>query len=73
MKKIKEKTYYDSSLIKSSEYDFVTKELTIEFSNGSLYKYSDVENQEYVDFSTADSPGREFAVTIKPKQFEKLS
>jgi hypothetical protein len=73
MKKTKEKTYYDSSLIKSSEYDFVTKELVIEFDNLALYKYSDVENQEYIDFSTADSPGREFARLIKPKQFTKLN
>lgn len=72
MKKTKEKTYYDSSLIKSSEYDFTTRELIIEFDNGKNYKYFEVENQEYIEFSTADSPGKSFTGLIKPKQFEKL-
>ena len=73
MKKIKEIITYDSSTIKCSEYNFLTKELLVEFNNGKLYNYTDVENEEYINFSTSDSVGKSFSTIIKTKPFQKLN
>lgn len=73
MKKLKETILYNSSTIKSSEYNFETKDLLVEFINGKQYLYQDVEQQEYFDFSMSDSIGKEFSKQIKTKVFQKLN
>ena len=73
MKKITEQVEYDSTLIKSSDYNFVQQELNVTFVNGAIYKYYDVTEIEYQTFSTAESLGKEFSVSIKSKKFDKLN
>jgi KTSC domain len=73
MKKIDEKVTYDSTTILSSEYVFATEELIVTFKAGVSYKYYDVTLSDYNNFSTSDSVGREFALVIKPKRFDKLN
>jgi hypothetical protein len=73
MKKIEETVTYDSGLILSSKYTFATEELIVTFKTGASYKYYDVTSTDYYNFSTGDSVGKEFAIIIKPKRFDKLN
>lgn len=63
---------YDSSNIRESMYNFNTKELTLIFTGGKQYKYLNVNEDSYRQFSTADSVGREFIKIIKNKFEFKL-
>ncbi len=63
---------YDSSNIRESEYDFNSKELNLTFSGGKQYKYINVDEDSYRQFSTAESVGREFIKIIKNKFEFKL-
>lgn len=72
MKKLKEICFYNSSTIKSSEYNFLTKILKVQFTNDKVYEYLSVEEDEYLLFSTSDSVGKQFSFSIKNKEFKKL-
>lgn len=63
---------YDSSLVKGSSYSYKEKTLIVEF-NGSKYQYNEVELEDYINFSTADSQGTALNKFIKGKYiFNKL-
>ena len=55
-----------SSQIESVGYNPKTKELRVKFiKNGSLYSYSNVPSDVFVDLVYADSVGRYFAARVK--------
>lgn len=64
---------YSSSNIVSSIYDKATKALTIIFTNGGQYKYSDVSITDYTRFELADSQGAVHNSHIKKHAFETLA
>jgi hypothetical protein len=57
--------YVDSTAIRQIEYDELSQELIIAFSNGRTYKYVDVPRETYVEFVDADSHGEFFNAYIK--------
>lgn len=65
--------HYDSSLVKSSSYNFTHKTLTVHFT-GATYIYNDVDPETYSEFATADSQGQALNKFIKGKfEFEKIN
>lgn len=57
-----------------SDDGMVSGELTVEFNNGSKYKYSNVSEQIFMDFSHADSKGKYFAQNIRNEyECEKIT
>lgn len=64
---------YDSRNIKQSTYDFNTRELTLTFKHGRQYKYLNVDEGSYKQFSSAESVGGEFHKVIKDKfEYENI-
>lgn len=51
---------YESSMIHSSNYDFNTKTLKVEFRGGKTYVYNTVDVEDYLAFSNAKSTGQSF-------------
>jgi hypothetical protein len=66
------KSIYSSSNICASIYNTITNELTIIFSNGGQYKYTDVSKTDYMRFETADSQGSVLNTHIKKYTTTKL-
>ena len=66
------KAIYSSSNICASVYNTVTNELTIIFSNGGQYKYTEVTKTDYMRFETADSQGSVISSHIKKYTTSKL-
>ena len=62
----KEVVVYESSTIKSSEYNFKTTAFTIFFHN-NVYDYCDVSIEDYQKFRDADSQGKSLNEIIKGK------
>ena len=62
----------NSSTIKKLFYEEMTRVLTVEFLNGSQYKYQNVSKKEYDDFTNADSKGRYLSEVIKQKETQKV-
>ena len=54
-----------SSTIKKSMYNHISKELTLEFTNSSIYIYENVDAQTFSDFIQSSSSGKYFASHIK--------
>lgn len=52
--------FTNSSMLASCEYDTVTKELIVTFTNGKDYIYVDVDKQTYEDLINAPSAGKFF-------------
>ncbi len=67
------KAMYKSSTILASVFETDTKNLTVIFSNGGQYKYSNVALTDYTRFETADSQGVILNTHIKKYSFEKMS
>jgi aspartokinase-like uncharacterized kinase len=62
-----------SSNIKKTEYDTITKNLLVEFNNGARYEYNDVPHQLYTQFRMSDSQGKFFTSKIsKTFKYKKL-
>lgn len=61
-----------SSNIKKTEYDTITKKLIVEFNNGAKYEYDEVPHQLYTQFRMSESQGKFFnskiAKTFKYKK-----
>lgn len=69
----KQTNFYNSSMIKSSSYDYTHKILTVHF-NGAMYIYHGVDPETYSEFATADSQGQALNKFIKGKfEFEKIN
>jgi len=64
---------YDSSNITETEYDIPTMILEVTFKNGLKYKYHAVTTMEHAGMQIAESAGKYFNKTIRPKRFEKIS
>lgn len=59
-----------SSMIKTIGYDEKGQKLRVQFKNGDIYVYSDVEKEVYVDLMNAHSIGRYFIQVIKNGDYE---
>jgi hypothetical protein len=57
---------YDSSTVESSTYNLIGKTLCVEFKHAT-YEYLNVEHDDYLLFSTADSQGIALNAFIKGK------
>lgn len=66
------KAIYSSSNICASTYESKTNTLTIIFSNGGQYQYTNVPEKDYMRFEIADSQGAVFNSHIKTHPFTKL-
>ena len=63
----------ESSNIKKTEYDTVTKLLVTEFNNGLKYEYENVPHLVYTKFRNAESQGKFFTAEISKKyKYKKL-
>ena len=56
----------DSSSLASAGYDPAAHVLEVEFRNGGVYQYFEVEDEEYEGFRKAPSKGRYLNTEIKP-------
>ena len=65
---------YDSSNLKSSEYNTVTSELVVEFKKGGKYSYEKVPIKVFTQMRLAESQGSFFVKNIsKSYKYKKLS
>jgi hypothetical protein len=56
----------DSSSLRSAGYDPAAHVLEVEFLNGGVYQYLEVDDDEYEEFQRAPSKGRYLNTEIKP-------
>lgn len=56
----------ESTSLRSVGYDPSARVLEVEFLNGGVYQYLDVQDDEYEEFREADSKGRYLNIAIKP-------
>lgn len=62
-----------SSNIKKTEYDTETRQMIVEFNNGTKYEYDEVPHQIYTKFRMSESQGKFFSTDIAKKfKFKKL-
>lgn len=57
-----------SSLIKSTEYTPDYQSLSVEFNNNQTYIYSEVTEEEYQEFCSAESQGKYFGTNFRNKK-----
>ena len=50
----------------------MTRTLTVELLNGSQYKYQNVSQKEFDDFTNAESKGKYLSEVIKQKETQKV-
>lgn len=65
MKKKTEICIYDSSMIHSSNFNYDTKELKVEFRGGTTYVFNSVDHLDYVAFANSSSIGKAFNEFIR--------
>jgi hypothetical protein len=63
--KTTETTFYESSTIKCSQYNFKDKILLVTFNSGTTYQYDNVDVKIYEKFSMAESQGKALNEHIK--------
>ena len=69
-----EMTPVKSSNVKSVGYDTESKKLRVEFSNGTMYEYTDVAPHVHAEMLSAESAGSYFAKNVRGKYgVEKLT
>jgi len=62
-----------SSNLVRTQYDIESKQMIVEFNNGTKYEYLDVPHQIYTKFRNAESQGKFFSSEIAKKyKFKKL-
>jgi hypothetical protein len=62
-----------SSNIRKTEYDTITKKLIVEFNNGTKYEYDEVPHQLYTQFRMSESQGKFFSSKIaKTFKYKKV-
>ena len=65
---------YDSTNLKSSEYNTITKDLLVEFKKGGKYTYNKVPISIFTKMRMAESQGSYFAKNIaKNYKYTKMS
>ncbi len=57
-----------STNLRAIGYDPDTMTMQIQFNNGSLYSYANIEPQTYEDMMASGNPGEYFATIIKPQR-----
>lgn len=63
----------NSTNIKSAKYNTESKNLLVEFNNGSLYQYNDVPWDKFTKFRMSDSQGKYFSTNIsKSYSYKKI-
>jgi hypothetical protein len=62
---------YDSSNVLGSKYVKNEKKLAVIFKSGTQYVYSNVTNEDYKKFESAESQGRLLNTVIKKYTFDK--
>ena len=63
----------DSTTIIKSVYDTESKEMVVEFKNGTKYEYDEVPHQIYTQFRMSESQGKFFSSKIsKAFKFKKV-
>jgi hypothetical protein len=55
----------ESAMIKTIEYNYISKKMVVEFVNGSKYVYKDMAEAVYTKFKHSESLGKHFAENIK--------
>ena len=74
MKKKSEFCTYDSSMIRTSRYDFETKNLLVEFNGGTTYEFENVDSVDYLAFAnTEESVGKAFNQYVRKYEGKKTS
>jgi hypothetical protein len=74
MKKKSEFCTYDSSMIRTSRYNFDSKELDVEFNGGTTYRFNNVDTIDYLAFAnTEESVGKSFNQHIRKYEGKKTS
>jgi len=63
--KTTETTFYESSTIKCSQYNFKDKIMLVTFNSGITYQYDNVDIKTYEKFSMAESQGKALNEHIK--------
>lgn len=62
-----------SSNMVRSEYDTETKQMVVEFTNGTRYQYLEVPHNVYTQFRMSESQGKFFTTNISKKfKYNKL-
>lgn len=59
--------FWESSTVKSTEYDIDSQVLTIEFKNGNAYEYYNVTYEDWRSLLDAESIGKHLNAHIKGK------
>lgn len=54
----------NSTNIKNAKYNTESKNLLVEFNNGSLYEYNDVPWEKFTKFRMSESQGKYFSANI---------
>ena len=63
---------YDSSTVRSTEYNYLTNVLTVFFDN-NIYNYTGVSQSDYEAFRDSDSQGKSLNQIIKGKyEYKKI-
>lgn len=60
-----EMTPIESSLFDGYQYDPDSRDLTLHFKNGGVYRYADVSADKVAAFAESASPGRFYSAKIK--------
>ena len=59
--------FWESSTVKSTQYDIDSQVLTIEFKNGNVYEYYNITYEDWRSLLDADSIGKHLNTHIKGK------
>jgi hypothetical protein len=63
----------ESGTIVRSQYDTESKDMIVEFKNGTRYQYNEVPHATYTKFRMAESQGKYFSTDIAKKfKYNKL-
>jgi hypothetical protein len=64
--------FWESSTVKSTQYDIDSQVLTIEFKNGNVYEYYNLTYEDWRSLLDADSIGKHLNAHIKGKLDYKI-
>ena len=62
---LSQSNHYDSSTLKSSSYDYKSRDMFMTFNSGQTYLYKEVPNEIYEEFANSESHGRALNRLIK--------
>ena len=63
---------FESSSIKNLWYSIEKKNLIVQYTNGSQYRYDDVSVSEWNGLKSSDSKGKFLNESIKSKPYQKM-